>query len=69
MSKSAVLTTNAPPPLANIFSQAIIANSMVYYSSTTSVDPATGKLVEGDVKARTVSCSSQCTQQDPLPLT
>jgi enamine deaminase RidA (YjgF/YER057c/UK114 family) len=69
MSKSAVLTKNAPPPLAGILSQAIIANGMVYCSGATGVDPATGKLVEGDIKARTVSCSSQRIQRVPLPLT
>lgn len=59
MAKSAVLTRNAPPPLAGILSQAIIANGMVYCSGATGVDPATGELVKGDVKAQTVSCSSQ----------
>ncbi|KAK1762692.1 putative L-PSP endoribonuclease family protein [Phialemonium atrogriseum] len=56
MSKSAVLTKNAPPPLAGILSQAIIANGMVYCSGATGVDPVTRQLVEGDVKARTHQC-------------
>lgn len=54
MSKTPVLTDKAPAPLPGIYSQAIIANGVVYCSGAVGMDPATGKLVEGDVKARTV---------------
>jgi enamine deaminase RidA (YjgF/YER057c/UK114 family) len=53
--KQVVLTENAPPPLAGVLNQAIIANGTVYCSGQVAIDPATGKMVEGDVKARTVS--------------
>lgn len=53
--KQVILTSNAPAPLAGIYSQAIVANGTVYCSGAIGMDPATGKLVEGDVQARTVS--------------
>lgn len=53
-SKTPVLTEKAPKPLPGIYSQAIIANDVVYCSGAVAMDPETGKLVEGDVKAHTV---------------
>ncbi len=53
--KSAVSTKNAPAPRAGIYSQAIIANGVIYTSGFTPVDPKTGKLVEGSIGNRTVS--------------
>jgi len=55
MSKQAVLTDKAPKPLPGIYSQAIIANGFVYCSGAVPMDPATGKLVDGDIQAHTVS--------------
>jgi enamine deaminase RidA (YjgF/YER057c/UK114 family) len=55
--KQVVLTENAPPPLAGVLNQAIIANGTVYCSGQVAIDPATGKMVEGDVAARTVLSS------------
>lgn len=54
--KTAILTQNAPPPLPGVLSQGIVANGTVYCSGQVAVDPATGKMVEGDIQARTV-CS------------
>lgn len=53
-SKTPVLTSKAPPPLPGIMSQAIVCNGMVYCSGAVAMDPVTGKLVDGDVKAHTV---------------
>ncbi|KIY45438.1 YjgF-like protein [Fistulina hepatica ATCC 64428] len=56
MPKTAVLSANAPAPMAGIYSQAIKAGGMVYCSGQVAMDPKTGKLVEGDVQARTRQC-------------
>lgn len=56
--KIPVLTDKAPKPLPGVFSQAIIANGVVYCSGAVAMDPTTGKLIDGDIKAHTV-CSSQ----------
>lgn len=55
MSRKAVLTKAAPPPLPQ-FSQAIKCNGMLYCSGNVGVDPATMKLVDGGIKAEAVSC-------------
>lgn len=49
----AVLTKNAPAPIPQL-SQAVVYNGMVYCSGSLGIDPATGKMVEGTVKDRTV---------------
>ncbi|KAK8152002.1 Endoribonuclease L-PSP/chorismate mutase-like protein [Phyllosticta citribraziliensis] len=51
--KVAILTKNAPPPLPGVLSQGIVANGTVFCSGQVAVDPATGKMVEGDIAART----------------
>ena len=53
--KTPVLTEKAPKPLPGIYSQAIIANGVVYCSGAVAMDATTGKLIDGDVKAHTVS--------------
>ena len=53
--KQPVSTDNAPKPLPGIYSQSIVANGFVYCSGQVPMDPATGKLIEGDVAAHTVS--------------
>lgn len=53
--KTPVLTDKAPKPLPGIYSQAIIANGVVYCSGAVAMDPVTGELIEGDIKDRTVS--------------
>lgn len=52
--KTAVFTEKSPKPLPGIYSQAIISNGMVYCSGAVPMDPETGKLIEGDIKAHTV---------------
>lgn len=52
--KTPILTDKAPKPLAGIYNQAIVANGTVYCSGAVAMDPETGKLVDGDVKAHTV---------------
>ncbi|QKX64466.1 uncharacterized protein TRUGW13939_11640 [Talaromyces rugulosus] len=59
--KTPVLTDKAPKPLPGIYSQAIIANGVVYCSGAVGMDPVTGALVEGDVKARTHQCIKNLT--------
>jgi enamine deaminase RidA (YjgF/YER057c/UK114 family) len=59
-SKTAVLTSKAPKPLPGIYSQAIICNGMVYCSGAVPMDPETGKLIDGDVKAHTVLLPYSC---------
>ncbi|CRG83566.1 Protein mmf1, mitochondrial [Talaromyces islandicus] len=59
--KTPVLTDKAPKPLPGIYSQAIIANGVVYCSGAVGMDPETGALVEGDVKARTHQCIKNLT--------
>ncbi|KAK7514966.1 Endoribonuclease L-PSP/chorismate mutase-like protein [Phyllosticta citriasiana] len=51
--KVAILTKNAPPPLPGVLSQGIVANDTVFCSGQVAIDPATGKMVEGDIAART----------------
>jgi len=52
--KKVVLTDKAPPPIKGVYNQAIVANGTVYCSGQIGTDPATGKIVEGDVQAHTV---------------
>jgi reactive intermediate/imine deaminase len=52
--KTPILTDKAPKPLPGIYNQAIVANGTVYCSGAVAMDPETGKLVDGDVKAHTV---------------
>ncbi|KAL1962766.1 hypothetical protein VTN77DRAFT_9220 [Rasamsonia byssochlamydoides] len=54
--KTPVYTDKAPKPLPGIYSQAIIANGVVYCSGAVALDPETGKLIEGDIKAHTHQC-------------
>jgi 2-iminobutanoate/2-iminopropanoate deaminase len=51
MSRTAVTSAAAPPALGP-YSQAIVANGLVFCSGTAGVDPATGKIPEG-IKAQT----------------
>jgi 2-iminobutanoate/2-iminopropanoate deaminase len=50
--RQVILTHNAPIPKVPI-SQAIKVNGMIYCSGFVPSDPATGKLVEGDIEAQT----------------
>lgn len=59
--KVATLTDKAPKPLPGIYSQAIVANGMVFCSGAVAMDAETGKLVDGDVKAHTHQCIKNLT--------
>jgi 2-iminobutanoate/2-iminopropanoate deaminase len=50
--KQAVSTENAPKPIGP-YSQAVKYGGMVFTSGQIPVDPATGKMVEGDIQAQT----------------
>jgi 2-iminobutanoate/2-iminopropanoate deaminase len=52
MDKQVIRTEQAPIPKVPI-SQAIKANGMIYCSGFVPSDPATGKLVEGDIEKQT----------------
>ena len=52
MSKSIVWTQNAPASIGP-FSQAVKANGFVFVSGQVAIDPATQKVIEGDVSAQT----------------
>ncbi len=51
-----VLTAHGAPPAAGPYSHAVAHGSVLYCSGQTPLDPATGKLVEGDVGAQTARC-------------
>lgn len=52
MSRQPVVTDRAPAAIGP-YSQAIIAGRTLYTSGQTPIDPATGKLVVGDITAQT----------------
>ena len=49
--KEVVYTDKAPRPVGP-YSQAVIAGNLVFVSGQIPIDPATGKLVEGDFEAQ-----------------
>lgn len=54
LTKQVILTDKAPKPIP-VLNQGLVVGDMVYCSGQVGTDPATGKLVEGSVQARTVS--------------
>jgi hypothetical protein len=54
MSRTPVVTENAPKALSGIYSQAIVANGFVYCSGCVPMDAKTMKLIDGDIQAHTV---------------
>lgn len=50
--KKIISSPNAPAAIGP-YSQAVEANGVLYMSGQIPLDPATGKLVEGDIKAQT----------------
>ena len=52
MPKTPIHSGDAPQAIGP-YSQAIIANGFVYCSGQTPLDPATGKLIDGDIAAQT----------------
>ncbi|KAJ5958793.1 uncharacterized protein N7479_005943 [Penicillium vulpinum] len=55
-SKIAIVTDKAPKPLPGVYSQAIVANGVVYCSGSVALDPVTRTLIDGDIKAHTHQC-------------
>ena len=52
MSRSIIATERAPAAIGP-YSQAVRAGNTVYFSGQIPLDPATGALVEGDIRAQT----------------
>lgn len=50
--REVVLTKDSPPPVGP-YSQAIKAGGFIFAAGQIAIDPATGKLIDGDVKAQT----------------
>lgn len=46
-----ILTSNAPPPLKGVLSQALVVNGFVYCSGQIPADPVTNEVIEGDIAA------------------
>jgi len=55
MSKTVISAENAPKAIGP-YSQAISANGVLATSGQLPINPATGKIVEGDIKAQTEQC-------------
>ncbi len=53
MSDRSVVQSAAAPKAIGPYSQAIVANGLVFCSGQIPLDPATGNLVPGDIKAQT----------------
>jgi len=51
-SKRIVATSSAPQAIGP-YSQAIIANGLVFASGQVPIDPATGQVIDGDIEAQT----------------
>jgi endoribonuclease L-PSP len=51
MSRTVVFTERAPRPVGP-YSQAVKAGGWVFVAGQVAIDPATGKLVEGDIRAQ-----------------
>ena len=51
--KRTVIATELAPKAIGPYSQAIRANGFVYVAGQTPIDPATGKLIDGDISAQT----------------
>ncbi len=52
MTKETIYSKNAPEPIGP-YSQAIKFNNLVFSSGQIGIDPASGKLDDGDIKAQT----------------
>ena len=55
MEKTIISTENAPKAIGP-YSQAVRANGVLITSGQLPIDPAIGKIVEGDIKAQTEQC-------------
>ena len=52
MALKKILTDKAPAPIGP-YSQAILVEGKIYTAGQIAIDPATNKLIEGDIKAQT----------------
>lgn len=50
------VSTNKAPAAVGPYSQAVKASGFLFTSGALPIDPATGKMVEGDIQARTHQC-------------
>ncbi|HXX40399.1 MAG TPA: RidA family protein [bacterium] len=48
-----IVKTDAAPPAIGPYSQAVVANGMVYAAGQVPLDPSTGQLVPGDIREQT----------------
>lgn len=48
-----IINTNDAPPAIGPYSQAVEAGGLVFVSGQIPVDPGTGNLIQGDIKAQT----------------
>lgn len=59
MSKQVIRTDKGPAPIGP-YSQAVVANGMVFAAGQGGIDPATGKLVTGGIAAETRRTLENC---------
>jgi 2-iminobutanoate/2-iminopropanoate deaminase len=52
MANKIINSTNAPAPIGP-YSQAVLANGVLYVSGQIALDPASGNLVQGDIETET----------------
>ena len=52
MANTIINSTNAPSPIGP-YSQAVLANGVLYVSGQVAIDPATGNLVQDDIETET----------------
>ena len=55
MSKKVINTEKAPAPIGP-YNQSVMAGGFLFISGQTAIDPATGNMVSGDIKAETHQC-------------
>ncbi|CAD0111478.1 unnamed protein product [Aureobasidium uvarum] len=48
-----IISTDKAPSLPNIYNQAIAVNGLIFCSGTIAIDPESGKIIDGDIKAHT----------------
>ncbi|MEN1784153.1 MAG: Rid family detoxifying hydrolase [Bacteroidota bacterium] len=53
--KTFITTADAPAPIGP-YNQAVLVKDTLYISGQTPINPANGKLVEGDIKAEATQC-------------
>ncbi|CEI70262.1 unnamed protein product [Fusarium venenatum] len=59
MTRTPVSARNAPAVPSNLMNQAIIANGFVFTSGGVAMDPKTGKIIDGDIEAHTLTTANE----------